>query len=65
MSAVALAAQAETVTWNVQTKYGISASGIRKAVRDAKEHFAKTPDDVVVLEFDAGSIYLEDKSSAI
>jgi hypothetical protein len=64
MSAVSLAAQAETVTWNVQTKYGISASGIRKAVRDAKEHFAKTPDDVVVLEFDAGSIYLEDKSSA-
>ncbi len=64
ISTFALSAQAETVTWNVQTKYGISASGIQKAVRDAKERFAKTPDDVVVLEFDEGTFYLEDKSSA-
>ena len=61
---LAAPAQAETVTWNVQAKYGITAPGIRKAVQDAREHFAKTPDDVVVLEFDEGTFYLEDKSSA-
>ena len=54
-------ANAETVTWNVRTKYGVSAKGIRQAIGDAKIHFRKSPNDVVILEFDEGSFFLEDK----
>lgn len=64
MSSFALSAGAETLHWNVQTKYGISVPGIRKAIHDAKDHFGKAPDDVVILEFDEGSFHLEDESSA-
>lgn len=60
----ALWAHAETVTWNVQTKYGITAAGIRDAIRDAKLSFRKSPDDVIVLQFDPGTYALEDHSSA-
>jgi hypothetical protein len=64
MGALAISASAETVKWNVQTKYGISASGVRHAIRDANDHFGKAPDDVVILEFDEGSFDLEDNSAA-
>lgn len=60
----ACSAEAETVTWNVQEKHGISASGIRAAIRDAKAHFSKKPDDVVILQFDAGIFALEDQGPA-
>jgi hypothetical protein len=60
----ALSAGAETLHWNVQSKFGISVPGIRKAIHDAKNHFGKAPDDVVILEFDEGSFYLEDEGSA-
>ncbi|SHJ45128.1 hypothetical protein SAMN02745181_2099 [Rubritalea squalenifaciens DSM 18772] len=55
-------AQAETITWNVQLKYGITAAGIKKAIADAKAHFTKAPSDQVILEFDKGTYYLEDRS---
>ena len=61
---LASTAGAETVTWNVQAKYGISASGIRTAIRDAKAHFDKKPDDVVILRFDAGTFALDDQGPA-
>jgi hypothetical protein len=32
----------------------MSAQGIRQAILEAKTHFSKTPDDVVVLELDDG-----------
>jgi hypothetical protein len=57
-------AGAETLHWNVQSKFGISVPGIRKAIHEAKVHFGKSPDDVVILEFDEGSFDLEDESSA-
>lgn len=58
------AAPPETVMWNVQTKYGTSAAGIRAALRDAKTIFHESPDKLVVLQFDAGTFALEDQSSA-
>ena len=60
----ALSAGAETLHWNVQSKFGISVPGIRKAILEAKGHFAKAPDDRVILEFDEGSFQLEDESAA-
>jgi len=62
--ALAAMAKAETVTWNVRTRYGVSAKGIRQAVHEAKAHFSKAPNDAVVLEFDAGSFFIEDKGSS-
>lgn len=57
------AAQAETVAWNVQEKFGVTAEGIRHAIDEAKKHFVEASNDVVILEFDAGSFYLEDDGS--
>jgi len=62
VAVLAAVASAETVTWNVRTKYGVSAKGIRQAIQEANAHFSKSPNDVVVLEFDGGSFFLEDKS---
>ena len=53
-------AGAETLNWNVRSKFGLSAQGIRQAVQEAKIHFSEAPDDAVVLEFDEGNFYLED-----
>ena len=60
----ALSAGAETLHWNIQTKFGVSVPGLRTAINEAKDHFSKAPDDVVILEFDEGSFYLEDESAA-
>jgi hypothetical protein len=57
-------AEAETLNWNVRSKFGMSAQGIRQAIHEAKTHFRQTPDDVVILEFDEGSFYLEDKGDS-
>jgi len=61
---LATTAHAETLSWNLRTRYGITADGIRQAIRDAKDHFNQAPNDVVVLEFDAGSFFLEDTGPA-
>ncbi|MGC4016980.1 MAG: right-handed parallel beta-helix repeat-containing protein [Luteolibacter sp.] len=58
-----LNAGAETLHWNVQKQYGITADGIRKAVQAAKKHFSKQPNDTVVLDFDAGVFKVEGKDS--
>ena len=60
MSAFCLAAKAETLRWNVQAKYCVSAKGVQKAVSAAKAHFDTAPNDVVILEFEKGSFWLED-----
>lgn len=57
-------ARAETLNWNVQSRFGMSAQGIRQAVQEAKTHLRKAPDDVIILEFDEGTFYLEDTSSS-
>lgn len=57
-----LSAQAESITWSVKEKYGITADGINKAISDAKDHFKKAPNDQIVLEIAEGSYYLEDNS---
>jgi hypothetical protein len=57
----ALSARAETVTWNVQSEYGISVAGIHTALSDARQRFRRKPDDVVVLQFDAGTFELKDQ----
>ena len=62
--ALVVPATAQTVTWNVQAKYGITAAGIRTAISDAKAVFRETPDAVVVLQFDAGTFSLEDQGPA-
>lgn len=54
---------AETLRWNVQKKFGITADGIGEAVQAAKRHFLKAPNDVVVLEFDEGRFHLEGRDS--
>lgn len=59
LGAFCLVAKAETLRWNVQRQYGMSAQGIQKAVDEAKAHFRKTPNDIVILEFDKGSFRLE------
>jgi|GEM_PF-1496329 len=64
MPIVCLAANAETLRWNVQAKYGMTAAGIQKAVDDAKTRFSQTPNDVVILQFEEGSFWLEDKDSS-
>ena len=61
MSAFCLTARAETLRWDVRAKYGVSAKGIQKAVNAAKVHFDKAPNDVVILEFEQGSFWLEDR----
>lgn len=48
-------ANAAAVRIDVKTQYGISLDGIAKAVIDAKRHFATNADDVVILEFPAGT----------
>jgi len=63
VGALATMGKAETVTWNVRTRFGVSANGIRQAIQDANTHFSKAPNDVVVLEFDEGSFFLEDKGA--
>jgi len=60
MSAFCLTAKAETLRWNVRAKYGVSAKGIQKAVSEAKIHFDNASNDVVILEFEKGSFWLED-----
>jgi hypothetical protein len=42
----------------------MSAQGIRQAIHEAKTHFSKAPNDVVILELDEGSLYLEDKCAS-
>ncbi len=64
IGALAMSAGAETLTWNVQTRYGITASGVRQAIQDARNHFDKGPNDVVVLEFDEGVFDLEDQGDS-
>ena len=61
---LATAARADTLHWNVRLKFGTSVEAIRQAVFEAKTHFSKAPNDVVVLELDEGSFYLEDKSGS-
>lgn len=56
-------ATAETLKWNVRSKFGMSAQGIRQAILEAKTHFSNTPNDVVILELDEGWFYLEDKTA--
>src|SRR5262245_19359829 len=65
ISALAMSAGAETVTWNVQTTYGITASGVRRAIQDARVHLGRRSNDVVVLEFDEGVFRLEDQSKSM
>lgn len=61
---LATVTRADTLRWNVRSRFGMSAQGIRQAVQEAKTHFSKTPDDVVILEFDEGSFYLRDDSDS-
>ncbi|MCA9245591.1 MAG: right-handed parallel beta-helix repeat-containing protein [Planctomycetales bacterium] len=61
-SMVAAAGSAETLQWNVRAKFGLTADGLHDAVTAAKAHFRKSPDDIVVLQLDEGSFYLEDNS---
>lgn len=61
---LATAARADTLLWNVRSRFGMSAQGIRQAVQEAKTHFSKAPGDVVILKFDEGSFYLEDRSAS-
>ncbi|MFD0895719.1 right-handed parallel beta-helix repeat-containing protein [Luteolibacter ambystomatis] len=61
--ALSLSAGAETLRWNVQKQYGITADGIRKAIQAAKEHFSKEPNDTIVLEFDEGTYKVEGKDT--
>ena len=50
---------AATVTWNLKTKYGgITQPVIVRAIGAAKAHFTHNPNDVVILEFDAGTYAL-------
>lgn len=58
--ALCFVGKAETLTWNVQAKYGVSAKGIQDAVNAAKTHFDNAPNDVVILDFEKGSFPLED-----
>lgn len=58
-----LQAGAETLRWNVADEFGITAAGVRRAVTRAKAHFRKSPDDRIVLEFDAGRHHLEGRPS--
>ena len=55
-----MVAEAETLRWNVGTKYGVTAGGIRQAENAAKKHFGEAPNDVVILDFDKGSFPLTD-----
>lgn len=61
---LATAASADTLLWNVRSRFGMSAQGIQQAVQEAKTQFSKTPDDVVILEIDEGSFYLKDQGDA-
>jgi len=60
-----LHANADTLVWNVQKKYGITAEGVQQAVQAAKRHFRKTPNDQIVLEFDAGTFKLDGKDKSL
>jgi len=57
-------AGAETLNWNVRAEFGVSAQGIRQAIEEARTHFSQTRNDVVILELDEGSFYLEDRSAS-
>ncbi|MCM2375264.1 right-handed parallel beta-helix repeat-containing protein [Aporhodopirellula aestuarii] len=57
-------AGAETLNWNVRSKFGISSQGIRQAIDEAKAHFGNAPNDVIVLELDEGTFYLEDQGDS-
>jgi len=59
-SAFCLMANAKTLRWNVLEEYGMNAEGIQKAVNAARLHFTRAPDDIIILEFDKGSFWLED-----
>ncbi|GAB6167135.1 hypothetical protein JCM19992_31350 [Thermostilla marina] len=50
----------ETVRWNVQARFGLDAAGLQRAIDAAEAHFRKSPNDIVVLELDAGRFLLED-----
>ncbi len=55
-------ANAETIVWNVQQKFGITAAGLQQGIEEAKTHFESNPDDTVVLEIDAGKFELKGAS---
>lgn len=59
----------ETVTWNLKKKYGeITQKSLSRAIGEAKAHFTESPNDIVVLEFDAGVYPLsapEDNSKGV
>lgn len=61
MSISCLTVKAKMLRWNVRERFGITAEGIRKAVGAAKIHFDNASNDVVILEFEAGSFRLEDR----
>ncbi|BCX48132.1 hypothetical protein HAHE_20400 [Haloferula helveola] len=56
-------ARADTLRWNVQSEFGITAKGVGQAISKAKKHFGQKPDDTIVLEFDAGTYQLDGKDS--
>lgn len=64
VTAVRLTATAETHRWNIQTQHGVTGEGVQQAVSTAEEHFATAPNDVVILEIDEGSFWLEDRGLA-
>jgi hypothetical protein len=48
------ASAAEKVEINVKKQFGVSQVGIRQAIELAKEHFKKSPDQIVEIIIDAG-----------
>jgi len=56
--------ESHKVTWNMSEKYGITAPGIARAIKDAKSYFIRHPNDQLILEFNKGSYYLEQTDDA-
>jgi parallel beta-helix repeat protein len=51
-----LPGSAAVLTWNLKTQYGgITQPNLARAIGDAKAHFLKSPNDTIVIEFDAGT----------
>lgn len=46
---------ATTITWNLNTMYGITQSGFSSIISDAKQHFNQSPNDTILIQIDAGT----------
>ncbi len=59
MSCTVHTSKAEIINWDVDAAYEITTEGINQAINDARDHFALSPNDTIILKIAAGRHLLD------